>query len=84
MTFDSLGGSHKAVGDNLKLWLEFEARDKLQQEIAPSAIQYVEAKVPQQNNFSDCGVFVIHFLWCLLNDSDQVLKFIGVSGLRYT
>lgn len=78
MTFDSLGGSHKAVGDNLKRWLEFEARDKLQKEVT-SEPTYVEARVPQQNNFSDCGVFVIHFLWCILNDTDKVLQFIGVS-----
>lgn len=78
MTFDSLGGSHKAVGDNLKRWLEFEARDKLQKEPVTEPI-YIEAKVPQQSNFSDCGVFVIHFLWCLLHDTEKVLQFVGVS-----
>ncbi|KAL1408960.1 hypothetical protein Q8F55_005774 [Vanrija albida] len=82
LLLDSLGGTHKAVGNNLKRWLQFEARDKLPQSEVPdvedmSDSVYLDAKVIEQPNSSDCGVFLIHYVRCLLSDPRSVLQFIG-------
>ena len=66
-TFDSLGGSHKAVCTHLNKWLEYEANDK--EQIAhrrPRVGRYVEAKVrdavpsPQAANLQ-LGPFTAQF-----------------------
>ncbi|WOO82787.1 Sentrin-specific protease 6 [Vanrija pseudolonga] len=79
---DSLGGTHKAVGNNLKRWLQYEAHDKLPATEVPSLDEmseavYIDAKVIEQPNSSDCGVFLIHYVSCLLEDPRSVLQFIG-------
>jgi len=82
MVFDSLGGTHKSVGTNLKRWLLFEARHKLQREVDLDNAIHIEAKVPLQPNFSDCGVFLIHYVKMLLENQESVLSFVGVCLLK--
>ncbi|OCF76836.1 hypothetical protein I204_02542 [Kwoniella mangroviensis CBS 8886] len=76
LTLDSLGGPHKAVGTQLNQWLKYEARDKKGIEYEPMDALYHEAKVPQQGNFSDCGLFVVHYAKQLLQNPVEVLKFV--------
>ncbi|WWD22107.1 hypothetical protein CI109_106596 [Kwoniella shandongensis] len=76
ITFDSLGGSHKSVGRTLNLWLQYEARDKRGVDIAAKAAEYWEGRVPQQPNFYDCGLYVVHYAQQLLMQPFEVLRFI--------
>ncbi|WWD07775.1 hypothetical protein V865_005879 [Kwoniella europaea PYCC6329] len=76
LTLDSLGGPHKAVGNQLNQWLKYEARDKKGIDYEPVDALYHEAKVPQQGNFSDCGLFVVHYAEKLLQNPKEVLKFV--------
>ncbi|KAL7418613.1 hypothetical protein Q5752_007071 [Cryptotrichosporon argae] len=77
LTFDSLGGAHKPVYTVLNRWLHFEARAKkgVTHELRDAI--YLEAKVPQQTNFCDCGLFLVHYAKCLLADAERVLEFVG-------
>ena len=93
LTFDSLGGSHKAVHTVLNRWLQHEARNKLNltQEFSPSLYwearvsllgfidQWSHKQVPVQNNSSDCGLFVIHYATQLVQRYHEILPFIQVS-----
>jgi Ulp1 family protease len=79
MVFDSLGYPHRPVGTNLKRWLLYEARDKLGQEVNGDNIVHLDVKVPQQGNYSDCGVFLIHYVKTLFKDQKHLLEFVGVS-----
>ena len=36
-------------------------------------------QVPQQPNFSDCGLYLIHYTKQLLNNQLEILRFIEVS-----
>jgi hypothetical protein len=36
-------------------------------------------QVPLQTNFSDCGLFLVHYAYKLLNDPEGILKFVEVS-----
>lgn len=86
ITFDSLTGptSHKSVCHDLQRWLWFEARDKGKVEPGtklPKA-QYMEAKVPNQPNSSDCGVYLIHYFDCILRDPKKTIGFLGVRVLE--
>lgn len=82
MTFDSLGGSHKAVSNNLNRWLEYEARDKLPdaERYSIQEAEYLNAEVPKQGNLSDCGVYLIHYVRVLLSDPEKVVRFLEVSA----
>ncbi|OWZ43326.1 peptidase [Cryptococcus neoformans] len=76
ITFDSLGGAHRAVGTNLSRWLQYEAKNKLNIDYEPEDAQYWQGKVPQQGNFYDCGLFVVHYAKQLLQRPEEVLSFV--------
>ncbi|KIR57672.1 peptidase [Cryptococcus bacillisporus CA1873] len=76
ITFDSLGGAHRAVGTNLSRWLQYEAKNKLNIDYEPEDAQYWHGKVPQQGNFYDCGLFVVHYAKQLLQRPKEVLSFV--------
>jgi len=96
LTFDSLGGAHRAVLNCLTRWLQYEARDKKGIVYDMPNAQYMEARVcaldsesstlahsrhlqvPQQPNFSDCGLYLIHYAKQLLEDQAEILEFIQV------
>ncbi|ORY27761.1 hypothetical protein BCR39DRAFT_218696 [Naematelia encephala] len=83
MTFDSLGTAHKAAHTHIDRWLKFEARDKLGKEIDTlSDAQYWEATVPQQPNFSDCGLYLVHYAKQMLDRPEEMLRFIQVRTTR--
>ncbi|KAK8846833.1 hypothetical protein IAR55_005921 [Kwoniella newhampshirensis] len=76
ITFDSLGGAHKSVSRTLNLWLQFEALDKRGVTIPADVAEYWEGRVPQQPNFYDCGLYVVHYARQLLLQPNEVLRFI--------
>ncbi|ORY47025.1 hypothetical protein BCR33DRAFT_115159 [Rhizoclosmatium globosum] len=66
--FDSLRGSHPNVGKNLMSYLLVEAKDKLQIDLSSvlpdltlpkTYVKY--AKVQDQLNYCDCGLFLLHY-----------------------
>ncbi|SCV74614.1 BQ2448_7643 [Microbotryum intermedium] len=83
MTFDSLGDAHRLVGKNLRDYLRREALAKKGLDISENWIDaHAEAfavDVPQQDNCSDCGLYLIHFVEQFLVDPDDRLRYI----LRY-
>ncbi|MCJ1310533.1 hypothetical protein MMC25_004197 [Agyrium rufum] len=63
ITLDSLGISHPATSRALKDYLIAEAEAKFKLEIHDKQLQGMTAKdIPQQDNFCDCGVFVLGYL----------------------
>ncbi|ORX34500.1 hypothetical protein BD324DRAFT_154943 [Kockovaella imperatae] len=83
-TFDSLGGSHKAVLSHLNRYLLYEAHDKGRLTgLSLNAGRYVEAKVPGQPNFSDCGLFLVHYASQLLKHTEETLRFLQRPPPRY-
>lgn len=57
--FDSLGHRHKNIGTPLKSFILEYCKDKYDIEIPDYLLRVVNAKVPKQNNFNDCGLHVI-------------------------
>ncbi|WVF69917.1 hypothetical protein IAT40_004701 [Kwoniella sp. CBS 6097] len=82
ITFDSLGGSHKAVANTLNAWLKYEARDKLQITHELEEASYWEGRVPAQNNFSDCGLYLVHYTKQLLERPETVLSFVQIQPYK--
>ncbi|KAI5479474.1 hypothetical protein MNV49_003415 [Pseudohyphozyma bogoriensis] len=75
ITFDSLGGTHGAVHKRLSQYLAREADDK--EHIANTSeeanVVRIVAKVPQQNNFCDCGLYLLHYLNRFFSAPDRML-----------
>ena len=67
MIFDSLAGSSRSrVVNTLREYLNIEYQVKRPVEAATKAYNKAAVKnhcltVPQQNNYSDCGVYVLHY-----------------------
>jgi sentrin-specific protease 7 len=63
--FDSLGlasrGKGIAVINRLRTYLQLEAQDKLKRGSSKSACTGHIVKVPQQENYTDCGCFLLQF-----------------------
>lgn len=82
MTFDSLGGSHGAVHKKLKAYLVSEAVDKLHLAVEQVSIENAVAiavDVPTQDNFSDCGLYLLHFVETFLANPGELLHAATVS-----
>ena len=62
ITFDSLGQTRSATTKILKQYLMEEATSKRGMEVDTSQIKGINAKVPQQMNFSDCGLFLLGYV----------------------
>lgn len=88
MTFDSLGGSHQPVAKVLNKWLVYEALDKAKEKTTleetnwdlhfPAA--YKAVRVPGQDNFADCGVYVLHYAIRLMQDKGTLRDYIFEKG----
>lgn len=63
ITFDSLGQARGTTVRILKDYLREEAKAKRGMEFEDSQIKGINAKrIPQQDNFSDCGVFLLGYV----------------------
>lgn len=84
MTFDSLSATHPTVGKILNKWLVYEANDKKKEETSleetdweqhfPAA--YKAVRVPGQDNFADCGVYLMHYAIQLMRDDGELRQYI--------
>lgn len=71
ITFDSLGQTRSTTLRNLKQYLTQEAKSKRNMEVDIAQIKGINAKVPQQENFSDCGLFLLGYLSKFLEDDPK-------------
>lgn len=78
-TFDSLQGPHTKVVNRLRLYLDEEAKDKKQVD-NPSGVDAVgvEVYVPQQEGYSNCGLYILHYVERFLRDDGAIRNFIHV------
>jgi len=65
--FDSLNGKHPGAMRNLAQYLRFEAMDKKGVE-NPSSPETLAALVPNQDNYCDCGLYLLHFAKVFMED----------------
>lgn len=61
-------GHYNVLVRNLRDYFCAEARDKLNVDIDPRRISCRCASVPQQTNYCDCGVYLIHYVERFLNN----------------
>jgi Ulp1 family protease len=59
-TMDSMGGTHRQVGNVLKSYLSYESKDKKGND-NPNPPFIKKMPVPQQSNYCDCGLYILHF-----------------------
>ncbi|WRT64863.1 uncharacterized protein IL334_001799 [Kwoniella shivajii] len=74
LTFDSLGGPHRAVSNTLNAWLKYEAKDKKGIDYDPTDAVYWEGRCLTQDNFYDCGLYVVHYAKQFLERPNAVLE----------
>jgi len=75
ITFDSFDQGHSGTCTNLKQYLVAEAKAKLNIDIDPPAQIGMTAKnIPKQNNFCDCGLFLLGYVETFLKKPDEFIR----------
>lgn len=74
VTLDSLGSTHSPTCKILKEYLAEEARDKKGVELEHLPAGMKGKNIPEQDNFCDCGVFVLGYMKEFLQDPDEACR----------
>ncbi|KZT28340.1 cysteine proteinase [Neolentinus lepideus HHB14362 ss-1] len=74
-TLDSLNAPHKQVINVLTRYLHWEAKDKKGLEETSTAVG-IQAHVPLQPNYCDCGLYLLHFAKTFMKDPDRASRLI--------
>ncbi|KAH8710689.1 Ubiquitin-like-specific protease 2 [Beauveria bassiana] len=74
ITLDSLGITHSATCKVLKEYLVEEAKDKKNINLAAVPVGKKARGIPEQDNFCDCGVFVLGYMDEFLKDPDTLVR----------
>ena len=76
ITLDSLGASHTPAVTSLKTYLakEFEHKRNKVLEGLPAQLGMKAVGLPEQDNFSDCGVYLLAYFQEFVKDPDQFVK----------
>ncbi|VUC19930.1 unnamed protein product [Clonostachys rosea] len=74
ITLDSLGKAHSPTCRILKEYLGEEAKDKKGVELSVSPSGMTGKGIPEQDNFCDCGVFVLGYMEAFLRDPDETYR----------
>ncbi|EPQ51077.1 hypothetical protein GLOTRDRAFT_141216 [Gloeophyllum trabeum ATCC 11539] len=74
-TLDSLNASHKQVINVLTRYLAWEAKDKKGLEESSPAVG-LQAHVPLQPNYCDCGLYLLHFAKTFMKDPSRISRLI--------
>lgn len=74
LTLDSLESPHSATCKALREYLVEEAKNKKGADLALIPNGMTAKKIPCQNNFCDCGVFVLGYTEEFLKDPDEVAR----------
>ncbi|OAQ64680.2 Ulp1 protease family protein [Pochonia chlamydosporia 170] len=84
ITLDSLGSAHMATCRALKEYLIAEAKDKKGVDLAIVPAGMTAKKIPEQDNFCDCGVFVLGYMEEFLKDPEgTVCKLLRKEPLNW-
>ncbi|KFZ03389.1 hypothetical protein V502_10992 [Pseudogymnoascus sp. VKM F-4520 (FW-2644)] len=75
ITLDSLGLSHSPTCSNLRDFLIAEAKEKLSVDItlAQPSIGMTAKNIPEQNNYWDCGLFLLGYIEGFLDHPDETI-----------
>ncbi|KAL1894745.1 hypothetical protein Sste5346_005720 [Sporothrix stenoceras] len=74
-TLDSLGSVHTASVDHLKQWMMAEiAERKGVKPLDPGRLGLTAKTIPQQENFCDCGVYLLLYLREFVKDPDSFIE----------
>ncbi|KAI9659771.1 MAG: hypothetical protein M1829_006533 [Trizodia sp. TS-e1964] len=75
ISMDSLGVTHSATARNLKEYLVCESKRKPSLSLSVSDISGMTARgIPEQDNFCDCGIFLLAYMEKFLNDPQGLVK----------
>ncbi|KAH8887357.1 cysteine proteinase [Thozetella sp. PMI_491] len=76
ITLDSLGSAHSAACTHLKKYLVAEFKDKRKVEITdvPTTFGMTATNIPQQDNFCDCGVYLIGYIMEFAKNPDAFIN----------
>lgn len=74
VTLDSLGGTHPPTVKALKEYLVEEARAKKGIALTTVPTGMTARGIPEQNNFCDCGVFVLAYMQEFLANPDEAAR----------
>lgn len=74
-TLDSLGSVHSASVDHLKQWLVAEIAERKGVKPAdPGRLGMTAKAIPQQENFCDCGVYLLLYIREFVKDPDSFIE----------
>ncbi|KAK0635182.1 hypothetical protein B0T17DRAFT_502752 [Bombardia bombarda] len=75
ITLDSFGNSHSPAVSALRSYLVEEFRDKRNKIIneLPAQLGMTAVNIPEQNNFCDCGVYLLGYIQEFLQDPDKFI-----------
>ncbi|KAL5038074.1 hypothetical protein RTP6_005425 [Batrachochytrium dendrobatidis] len=76
IVMNSLGGSHPVTMSSIKRYLILEAKSRHGVDVSRDAIRGINARVPEQPNFCDCGVYVLEYVQRFFENSDRMLDLI--------
>lgn len=74
ITLDSLGSAHSPTCRYLKEYLVQEAIDKKGIELSVLPSGMTAKNIPEQDNFCDCGVFILGYMQEFLKDPDEAIR----------
>ena len=75
ITLDSLGSSHSAVVRSLKEYLVAEAEEKKGEKMEnPGPLGTTVKDIPMQDNFTDCGVYLLGYIREFMKDPDKFVS----------
>lgn len=74
VTLDSLGASHSPTCRSLREYLVAEAQEKRSIELTNFPTGLTAKGIPEQNNYCDCGIFVLAYVENFLKNPDEVAR----------
>ncbi|KAG6015919.1 hypothetical protein E4U43_004581 [Claviceps pusilla] len=74
VTLDSLANAHPTTCKVLREYLIAEAKDKRGVDLVKIPNGITAKKIPEQDNFCDCGVFVLGYMEEFLRDPDETVR----------
>ncbi|KAH6978218.1 hypothetical protein EDB82DRAFT_213995 [Fusarium venenatum] len=74
ITLDSLGAAHAATCKCLRDYLVEEAKDKKAIDITDRPGGMTARGIPEQDNYCDCGVYVLGYMENFLKDPDEAVR----------
>jgi Ulp1 family protease len=80
MMLDPLNISRQVAANDIKSYLKQEAMTKLQIDEADFIEpEIVMSSCPTQNNYTDCGVYCLHYIHSFFKHTDAMMKTLHVS-----